>query len=105
MATVSGQNHLQGTLFFGTDGDYFTGDLTKDIMFTLYGAQFKTARTEVQLQPVSLAGGITDITIEAPAIVPEGTSLTFEVQVGGKWYPLTEVGKLSSKPDIVPCAR
>ncbi len=102
VATVSGQNHLQGTLFFGTDGDYFTGDLTKDIMFTLYGAQFKTARTEVQLQPVSLAGGITDITIEAPAIVPEGTSLTFEVQVGGKWYPLTEVGKLSSKPDIVP---
>ncbi len=102
VATVSGQNHLQGTLFFGTDGDYFTGDLTKDIMFTLYGAQFKTARTEVQLQPVSLAGGITDIMISAPAIVPEGTSLTFEVQVGGKWYPLTEVGKLSSKPDIVP---
>lgn len=102
VATVSGQNYLQGTLFSGTDGDYFTGDLTKDIMFTLYGAQFKQARTEVQLQPVSLAGGITDLTIEAPAIVPEGTQLIYEINVGGKWYPITEAGRLNSKPDIVP---
>ena len=102
VATCSGQNYLQGTLFFGTDGDYFTGDLTKDLIFKVYGAQFKIARTEVQLQPVSLAGGITDIAIDAPAIVPDGSSLTFEIQVGGKWYPITEVGKLSSKPDIVP---
>lgn len=102
VATVSGQRYLQGTLFFGTDGDYFTGDLTKDIMFTLYGAQFEQARTEVQLQPVSLSGGITDLMIEAPAIVPEGTQLIYEVNVGGKWYPVTEAGKLSTAPDIVP---
>jgi len=102
VATVSGQNYLQGTLFFGTDGDYFTGDLTKDLMFKLYAAQFKTARTEVQLQPVSLSGGITDLQIIAPAIVPEGTELIYEINVGGKWYPLKETGKLSSAPDIVP---
>jgi hypothetical protein len=102
VATVSGQNYLQGTLFYGTDGDYFTGDLTKDIMFRLYAAQFKQARTEVQLQPVSLAGGITDLQIIAPAIVPEGTELIYEINVGGKWYPLKETGKLSSAPDIVP---
>ena len=102
VATVSGQNYLQGTLFFGTDGDYFTGDLTKDIMFTLYGAQFKQARTEVQLQPVSLAGGITDLIIQSPAIVPEGTQLIYEINVGGKWYPITEAGRLNTKPDIVP---
>lgn len=102
VATVSGQSYLQGTLFFGTDGDYFTGDLTKDIMFTLYGAQFEQARTEVQLQPVSLSGGITDLMIEAPAVVPEGTQLIYEINVGGKWYPITEAGKLSTAPDIVP---
>jgi hypothetical protein len=102
VATVSGQNYLQGTLFFGTDGDYFTGDLTKDIMFKLYAAQFKQARTEVQLQPVSLAGGITDLQIIAPALVPEGTELIYEINVGGKWYPLKETGRLSSAPDIVP---
>lgn len=102
VATVHGQNYLQGTLFFGTDGDYFVGDLTKDIMFTLYGAQFEQARTELQLQPVSLSGGITDLMIEAPAVVPEGTQLIYEVNVGGKWYPVTEAGKLSTAPDIVP---
>jgi len=102
VATVSGQSYLQGTLFFGTDGDYFTGDLTKDIMFKLYAAQFKQARTEVQLQPVSLAGGITDLQIIAPALVPEGTELIYEINVGGKWYPLKETGRLSSAPDIVP---
>ncbi|MEM2073963.1 MAG: hypothetical protein QW228_06325 [Candidatus Aenigmatarchaeota archaeon] len=102
VATVSGQNYLQGTLFFGTDGDYFVGDLTKDIMFTLYGAQFKQARTEIQLQPVSLSGGITDLTIETPAVVPEGTQLIYEINVGGRWYPITEVGRLNSKPDLVP---
>ena len=102
VATVSGQNYLQGTLFYGTDGDYFTGDLTKDIMFKLYAAQFKQARTEVQLQPVSLAGGITDLQIIAPAIVPEGTELIYEINVGGKWYPLKETGRLASAPDIVP---
>ena len=102
VATVSGQNYLQGTLFFGTDGDYFTGDLTKDIMFKLYAAQFKTARTEVQLQPISLSGGITDLEIQSGAIIPEGTELIYEINVGGKWYPLKEVGHLSIAPDIVP---
>jgi len=102
VATVSGQNYLQGTLFFGTDGDYFTGDLMKDIMFKLYAAQFKTARTEVQLQPVSLSGGITDLEIQAGAVIPEGTDLIFEVNVGGKWYPIKEAGHLAGAPDIVP---
>jgi len=102
VATVSGQNYLQGTLFFGTDGDYFIGDLTKDIMFRLYAAQFKTARTEVQLQPVSLSGGITDLEIQAGAVTPEGTELIYEVNVGGKWYPIKEAGRLASAPDIVP---
>ena len=102
VATVSGQDYLQGTLFFGTDGDYFTGDLTKDIAFKLYAAKFKTVRTEVQLQPVSLSGGITDLEIQAGAVTPEGTELIYEVNVGGKWYPIKEAGHLASAPDIVP---
>lgn len=102
VATVSGQNYLQGTLFFSTDGDYFTGNLRRDIMFTLYGAHFLQPRTEIYLQPVSLSGGITDIMIEAPTIVPEGTQCIYEINVGGRWYPLSEPGKLSVAPDIVP---
>ena len=103
LATVSGNNYTQGTLFFGTDGDYFTGDLTKDLMFCLYAAQFAQPRVEVVLQSVSLAGGISDINIAAPQIVPDGCELRYEIQVGGKWYPLGDAAmRLSTLPDIVP---
>lgn len=103
LATVSGNDYTQGTLFFGTDGDYFTGDLTKDLMFCLYAAQFAQPRVEVVLQSVSLAGGISDIAIAAPQIVPDGCELRYEIQVGGKWYPLgDDAMRLSSLPDIVP---
>ena len=103
LATVSGNDYTQGTLFFGTDGDYFTGDLTKDLMFTLYAAQFAQPRVEVVLQSVSLAGGISDINIAAPQIVPDGCELRYEIQVGGKWYPLGDAAmRLSTLPDIVP---
>ena len=103
LATVSGNDYTQGTLFFGTDGDYFTGDLTKDLMFCLYAAQFAQPRVEVVLQSVSLAGGISDINIAAPQIVPDGCELRYEIQVGGKWYPLGDAAmRLSTLPDIVP---
>ena len=103
VATVSGNNYTQGTLFFGTDGDYFTGDLTKDLMFTLYAAQFLQPRVEVQLNPVSLAGGITDLSISAPQIVPKGCELSYEIQVGGRWFKLGDPdNRLAGAPDIVP---
>lgn len=102
-ATVSGDSYTQGTLFFGTDGDYFTGDLTKDLMFTLYAAQFAQPRIEVMLQSVSLAGGISDLEIAAPQVVPDGTELVYEAQVGGKWYAVSELASLlGTVPDIVP---
>mgnify|MGYP001596456118 CR=1 FL=1 len=103
VATVSGERYTQGTLFFGTDGDFFTGDLTKDLMFSLYAAQFAQPRVEVMLQPISLAGGISDLEIKAPQIVPDGTELVYEAQIGGKWYPVAELaGRLGTLPDIVP---
>ena len=90
VATVSGNAYTQGTLFYGSDGDYFVGDLTRDLMFTVYCAQFARARTEVQLQPVSLSGGLTDIGIDAPHVVPDGCVLQYEIQPqgSGTWYPL-----------------
>lgn len=103
VATVSGNNYTQGTLFYGSDGDYFSGDLTKDLMFTLYGAQFRQPRTEVMLQPVSLAGGIADLNIAAQAVIPAGTELRYEIQIGGRWYAYgDEVFRLADLPDIVP---
>lgn len=103
VATVSGNSFTQGTLFFGTDGDYFTGDLTKDLMFTLYAAQFNQPRVEITLQAASLAGGMTDLAISTPQVVPEGCEVQYEIQVAGKWYKLGDpVLRLATQPDIVP---
>ena len=103
VATVDGNNFTQGTLFNGTDGDYFVGDLTKDLMFTLYAAKFDQSRTEVVLQEVSLSGGISDLDIRAKQVLPEGTSLDYEIQVGGKWYRLDDgTNHLLGNPGIVP---
>lgn len=104
VAVISGGDYTQGTLFFGTDGDYFTGDLSKDLMFSLYAARFAQPRVEVMLQSVTLAGGITDLAIAAPEVVPPGTALHYEIQVGGRWYRLDEPNTthLADAPDIVP---
>jgi hypothetical protein len=103
VAVVSGNNYTQGTLFNGTDGDYFVADLTKDLMFTFYGAEFSQARTEVDLQSVSLAGGISDLDIVTEQVVPEGTELHYEIQVDGKWYRLDDgVDHLAGAPAIIP---
>lgn len=103
VATVSGNNFTQGTLFFGTDGDYFSGDLTKDLMFTLYAAQFVNPRAEVMLQSVSLSGGLTDLSVSVAQVVPQGCEIQYEIQVGGKWYKLGDPDmRLSLSPDIVP---
>jgi hypothetical protein len=107
VAVVSGNAYTQGTLFYGSDGDYFTGDLTKDLMFSVYGAQFARARTEVQLQSLSLANGLTDIDIEAAHVVPDGCVLQYEIQPSGSgaWYPLGDqtmrLGNDGTSPNLV----
>ena len=96
LAVVSGSTYTQGTLFYGTDGDYLQGDLTKDLMFTLYGAKFSHPRIEIPLESVSLAGGLTDIDLAADQVVPDGTDLSYEIQVNGVWRRLAEDADLLS---------
>jgi len=103
IATVSGNNYTNGTIFYSTDGAYFTGDLAKDLMFTLYGAQFVNALSQVQLQPVSLAGGLTDLAINVSQVTPQGTSLQLQFQVNGQWYNLGDsTAPLNAAPQLVP---
>jgi hypothetical protein len=103
MASGAGA-YVGGTFFYSTDGAYFAGDLSRDMMFGLRFAQFSAARIAVDLQPLSLSGGITDIDILAGMVVPDATSLTFQVQVGGAWVPLSEVTKnaLVGLPPLLP---
>lgn len=102
MAKCSGNAYTQGTFFYGNDGEYFVGDLTMELMLNVRGAAFAAPRREVVLGNVSLAGGIVDLDIDTEAIVPDGTSLAYEVQVAGKWYPLADAPLMTSLPDILP---
>lgn len=104
VATVDGNNYTDGTLFYSQDTQYMQGDFTKDIWFAFNGARFEKPRTEVVLQNITLAGGITDIKMSAKQVVPEGTSLEYEMNIGGIWYRLTDqtANRLSSGPEILP---
>lgn len=103
LALVDGGKYTQGTLFQGTDGDYLAGTLNRDLMFRFYAASFAKVRTEVPMQNVSLAGGITDIELKAKAVIPDGTELVYEIQIAGLWKRLGDgLNNLAVKPDIVP---
>jgi hypothetical protein len=96
--------YTEGTFFWGTDGDYFMGDISKDMKFEMLMAKFRAPRTEIVLQNMSLAGGIGEIDIKTQQPKFDGTSMTYEIQVGGIWYPLSpnSLGHLATQPDIVP---
>ncbi|MGY6705927.1 hypothetical protein [Roseinatronobacter sp.] len=87
---TSGANYAAGTLFYSTDGAFFQGDLTLDLMFKTNFADFDNSRAEVDLGSLNLSGGINDIDIAYEGITPKGTDLHFEVRPQGssRWYRL-----------------
>ncbi len=87
---ASGQQYLDGTFFYSTDGAYFQGDLTKDMLLEIWGARFTSPQVTIELEAINLDGGIRNIDILAGMIRPESTDLIFEVQPSGSggWIPL-----------------
>jgi hypothetical protein len=104
LAVTEGSNFAQGTLFYNTDGAYQQGDLTKDLVFSLYFAKFRSNFVRVDMQPLQLQGGITKIDILANTIAPKSTTITYEIQVGSSWYPLAAVEQtaLIGLPPLLP---
>lgn len=93
VATVPGESFTQGTFFYVLDGAYAQGDGTKDLMFKLYRAKFRQNRTVIELNSLSLAGGLLSIDINADTVSPAGTTVTYEIQPSGsgQWYNLLDV--------------
>jgi hypothetical protein len=91
VATVPGESFTSGTFFYILDGAYAQGDGTKDLQMNLYRAVPKSNRTSIQLNPLSLNGGILGIQVYAQTWVPSNCTLSYEIQVNGNWYALSDV--------------
>lgn len=98
---ASGQDYLDGTFFYSTDGIYYQGDLTKDMMLEVWGARFNSAQVAIEFNPINLDGGLRDIDILAEQWSTEACELVFELRPGGtgEWYPIT-----AENPDILAAA-
>lgn len=103
-ALISGDVYAQGTLMYSTDGAYYLGDQTKDLMMRLHAAQFSNPVVQIQLQPLSLAGGIADIALHTGAVTPETTTLVWEYQYNGLWYRISPdtAAPLLALPAMLP---
>lgn len=81
-----------GTRFACTDGVFAQGDLTADFAFRVNGARFRQPRAVIAFDPVTLAGGMTDIEMVMKAWAPGGTALEWEVKPTGQpdWFPIED---------------
>jgi hypothetical protein len=84
-------NIMQGTFFSSSDGRWLVPDQNYDLTLAVAYAAFTRPRVVVDLNPLTLNGGMTAIDILAQMIVPNGTTLTFEAMFNGVW---TDISKL-----------
>ena len=103
LSLTLGNKYAGGMLFIGTTGGGWSqGQLDEDLAFDLVFAQFTSPRVEVNLIPLQLAGGITDIAINADTSIPDGTKLDFQVQRGGVWSSCDANLGLTGLPALLP---
>lgn len=90
---VTGNKFAQGSLFWRTDGAWAQGSPTEDFCFRVYGAKFEATRVEVEMAPLSIAGGMTEIDILHAGWVPAGTEINWRYMPAGEtvWYPFDPV--------------
>lgn len=86
--TVDGSDHLSGTLSDTTDGITFLPNLMRDLAVVVEHSKFDVTRLQVPLEGLNLDGGIHNMAVISGAVIPENTSATFQVRIGGAWRPL-----------------
>lgn len=98
-------NYLTNGMLFNGDGLAYVADPGKDANLRLYFAQFDQNYVEVEMQSLTLTGGITDIDITTTEYVPDGNELIAKIQVGGVWHALDKIAgthPLATLPPTVP---
>ena len=80
-----------GTAVATTDGTIWNTDLGKDLMFRLYACTFEKQRVVIDLEDITLTGGIREISSVISGHRPSGTKLIIQAkQAGGQWRNLAD---------------
>ncbi|WP_375261866.1 hypothetical protein [Palleronia sp.] len=90
---VSAANkYTGGSRFITSDGAFAQGSTEEDICFRINAARFRSPRTVVPMQALTLADGMTEIDLLYPGWVPDGTELGWEIRPAGQsdWTELDD---------------
>lgn len=90
---ISGSNkYTGGTQFLTTDGAFAQGSTETDICFRLNAARYRSPRTVIPMQALSLADGMTQIDMLFAGWVPGGCALGWEIRPSGStvWTELDD---------------
>lgn len=98
--TANGFN--KGGLFYTQDGAMWTQDLAKDVLFSLVTASFTAGEHIVELNPLSVSGGIASIKSELSALVPENTTIAIEVDINTVWRAIEVIDTIDQLPPFTP---
>lgn len=90
LRTATSNTFTEGTLFWTTDGAWFQGAPEEDFWFRVNAAQFSQTRVVLEMVPLTLEGGMTQIQLLYEAWAPEGTQLVWEVRTPtvDEWLPI-----------------
>lgn len=96
LAMAENNKYAQGTFFVSTDGLWSQGSISLDACFEILIAEFNAPRVTVNLNAWNLSGGICSIDLLTKQVVPDGCTISYEVQIGSTWHSLEEVASGAS---------
>lgn len=79
----SANKYTGGSQFVTTDGAFAQGSTETDICFRVNGARYRSPRTVIPMQALTLADGMTQIDLLFPGWVPGGCQLAWEIRPAG----------------------
>lgn len=99
----SANNDNTGGAFYTQDGQFWSSNLEKDLAYSLRLADFGSqAEHVIELQPLSLSGGIASILLKVAAEVSSESELSFEVSINNQWQHIGIISELESLPPYTP---
>jgi len=91
LAMAENNKYAQGSFFVSTDGLWSQGSISLDACFEVLVAEFNAPRVTVNLNAWNLSGGICGIDLLTKQVAPEGTTISYEVQIGSVWHTIEQV--------------